>query len=240
MRRNRATILLAVVCLLALGACKSTTTAAGSGALNGTGASATPSGTHAAGTPTTATTKPAGTATPTHTATRAPDWPTPGDCVRYNPANLTVDGTAASGTFVVSSGSTVVMRLHGQDDSVAPQALALAQRYTEHCYIGRNNSRQDPGDYIFDYWRDPTGNTPSIPDPNDQLCRQYNNHNLTVEDMGDGNGWRVKDHDDVLHLFADQTDAENGDLVLAKYTQACSIGETESDDNDLGAVTYFQ
>lgn len=168
------------------------------------------------------------------------DWPTPQDCVSYNPSSLTVNGDATGGTFTVSDGSTVVIRVHGQDNVVGQQALALAQRYTKHCYLGRNNSRDPQADYIMDYWRNPSGKTPTIPDPDDNLCSPYNNHNLTVENMGDGQGWRVKDHDHVLHVFDNQTDARNGDLVLSKYSQACSIGFSDDTDSDKGAVTYFR
>ena len=55
-------------------------------------------------------------------------------------------------------------------------------------------------------------------------------NNLTVEDMGGGDGWRVKDHDNVLHLFDNESDARNGKLVLAKYSKNCSIGDNDGYD----------
>jgi len=165
------------------------------------------------------------------------DWPSPADCVSYNPNNLTLEGTAAGGTFQVLDGQTVVIRVHGQTDDVGQNALALAQRYTRHCYIGRNNNRDPRGDYIFDYWRNPTGKGTLITDE-DQNCSPYNNKNLTVEDMGGGDGWRVKDHDNPLQLFDNGTDARNGDIVFKKYTQACHIGDAEESDGNLGQVDY--
>ena len=42
-----------------------------------------------------------------------------------------------------------------------------------------------------------------------------------------GTGWRVKDHDHVLHLFDNETDARNGKLVLAKSSQICYIGDND-------------
>ncbi len=218
--------------VLAVAGCGSNTPSNGNGALSGPQSQTVTSPPATAHT-TAPTTTPATKKTTKPTAT----WPSPEDCVSYDPSQLTVDGSGASGTFVVSSGSTVVMRLHGQEDQVGQQALALAQRYTKHCYIGRNNTRSPQGDYIFDYWRDPSGQTPTIPGLDD-ACSPYNNHNLTVEDMGDNDGWRVKDHDDVLHVFDNGTDANNADIVFLKYTRSCSIGETQDSDNDLGAVTF--
>jgi hypothetical protein len=161
-------------------------------------------------------------------------WPTPEDCVSYNPGNVTVQYD--NGIYTVTDGSTVVMRLYGQQgDNVGDKALALAQRFRKHCYIGRSNTRvEERGSYIFDYWRGPSGATPAIPDQYDD-CSSYDRNNLTVEDMGDGYGWRVKDHDHVLHLFDNESDARNGKLVLAKHHQTCSIGDS---DDGRDAVTY--
>ena len=217
-------------CLLAAGCAGKAGSAVGApppAAGTASGVSQTPPG------PATSTPKPASTGTTQATS----DWPSPADCVSYNPNNLKVDGTGATGTFIVSDGSTVVERLHGQTDQVGQQALALAKRYRTHCYIGRNNHRASKGDYIFDYWRDPSGQNTTIAGLDD-ACSPYNNKNLTVEDMGGGDGWRVKDHDHVLHLFDNGTDAQNGNKVLLKYTQICSIGDVQDNDQNLGQVTF--
>jgi hypothetical protein len=163
------------------------------------------------------------------------DWPSPEDCVSYNPTNVTVHYEA--GIFQVNDGTKVVMRLHGDPSSnVGQQGLALAQRYARHCYLGRNNTRtQDRAAYIFDYWRDPTGKSTTIPDEAD-ACSDYNRNNLTVENMGGADGWRVKDHDHVLHLFDNGSDANNGKLVIAKYSHICTIGGDDNQDY----TSYFK
>jgi hypothetical protein len=166
--------------------------------------------------------------------TSSSDWPSPEDCISYNPSNLTTH--YENGIWTVASGSVLVIRVHGQQtDGTGDKALALAQHYKRHCYIGRNNPRPDPGPYSFDYWRDSSGQNPTIPGQEDD-CSSYNRNNLTVEDMGGSDGWRVKDHDHVLQLFDNGNDARNGKLVLSKYSQECTIGDP-SDDQDI--VTYF-
>lgn len=124
----------------------------------------------------------------------------------------------------------------GPGETVGAKGLALAQRFRKHCFLGRGNTREDKNSYTFDYWRDPSGKTPNIPDQ-DEDCSGYNRNNLTVEDMGGGYGWRVKDHDHVLHVFDNESDARSGKLVLSKYNQICFIGN--SDDNDPDVVSYF-
>src|SRR5215467_13294130 len=178
------TVLPAVACLIALTAgCSGPSKPTGSGALGTQQPSTAPSGTPSVTPSTTSTPTPKPPAT-THTPK-----PSNGDCLSYNPDNLTVEGTAASGTFLVKDGSTVVIRVHGQDDQVGQAALALAQRYRQHCFIGRNNTMDPKGDFIFDYWRSPSGQTLPIPGDDDRWCSEYNNANLTVEDMGEGQGW---------------------------------------------------
>jgi hypothetical protein len=164
-----------------------------------------------------------------------PNWPTPEDCVSYNPANLTVHWEG--GSWLVTDATTVALRVDGDSgDMAGQQALALAQHYRKHCFIGRNNNRVDAAAFVFDYWRSASGMTPAITGLDD-LCSDYNRNNLTVEDMGNGDGWRVKDHDHVLQLFADETDARNGKLVLAKYNRICTLGTSDSDVPDL--VSFF-
>ncbi len=154
----------------------------------------------------------------------------------YNPSNLTV--SFETDTYVVRDGNNPILRASGQNgDSVGQQALALAQRYRKHCFLGRGNVRTDKNSYIFDYWRSPSGLTPTIPGQED-LCSTYDNHNLTAEDMGGGDGWRVKDHDHVLQLFDNGPDARSGKLVLTKYTQICFVGDSGvGDDPEL--VSYM-
>jgi hypothetical protein len=182
-------------------------------------------------------TKPTNTATTKKSSTSNSGFPSPADCISYNPSNLTVSFDSTKSLYTVSDGSNVVAVAYGNvGGEVGLQALALAQRYTKHCFLGRSNTRDDHATYVFDYWPSPSGKTPTIPDQ-DNSCNQYNNKNLTVEDMGDNDGWRVKDHDDVLHEFDNQTDANNGKLVLLKYSQACQIGDSGGGSNPV--LTYF-
>jgi hypothetical protein len=170
-----------------------------------------------------------------NTTAASSTWPAPEDCISYNPNNLTVRYEA--GIYAVTDGSSVVLRVSGgPGENVGTKALALAKRYRSHCFLGRGNNREEKNQYVFDYWRNPSGMTPAIEDSEDD-CSSYNRNNLTVEDMGGGYGWRVKDHDHVLHLFNNESDARNGKLVLSKYSQECSIGN-DGDSDDPERVSY--
>jgi hypothetical protein len=143
--------------------------------------------------------------------------------------------TYAAGVDSVSEGAKVVLRVPGgPGETAGEKALALAQRFGKPCFLGRDNTREERNAYIFDYWRSPSGQNPDIPEQEED-CSNYDRHNLTVEDMGDGHGWRVKDHDHVLHLFDNESDARDGKLVLSKYRTICFFG---SGDDGQDVASY--
>jgi hypothetical protein len=142
------------------------------------------------------------------------------------------------GAYTVSDGTKVVVKVYGQSgDNTGKQALALAQRYSRHCYLGRNNHRtEDREQYIFDYWQNPSGKNTTIPDLED-LCSNYNRNNLTVEDMGDGYGWRVKDHDHVLHLFDNESTPATASSCSRSTARSAPSATTTVRLRQLHAVT---
>lgn len=176
------------------------------------------------------------TSQPTKPSTQqTSSWPSPSDCISYNPNALSVNYEA--GIYSIREGSKEVLRLPGgPGENVGEQGLALAQRYRKHCFIGRTNDREDRHVFIFDYWRDASGAKPAIADE-EENCSDYNRNNLMVDDMGSGHGWRVKDHDHVLHVFDNEKDARDGKLVLAKYHQICFLGHS-NDEDDPDLVSY--
>ncbi|GHJ47796.1 hypothetical protein Cs7R123_51380 [Catellatospora sp. TT07R-123] len=165
----------------------------------------------------------------------AGQWPTPADCVFYDPARLRVGYEA--GVYTVADGATPVLRLHGGPGAASGgQGLALAQRYRRHCYVGRGNAREDGDTFVFDYWLDPSGRAAVIEGEQDN-CSAYEPGHLIVEDMGHGDGWRVKDHDHILHVFDTEADARAGSRVLANYHRICFLGGYDGEAQEV--VTYF-
>jgi hypothetical protein len=147
-------------------------------------------------------------------------WPSPEDCISYNANTLTLGYEA--GVWVVRSGTTEVVRVYGgPSDPNGDHALAVAKRYTKVCFIGRGNTREGREEYIFEYWRDPSGINTTLPDA-EEACSSYDRTNIIVDDAGD-DAWRVRDDDHVLQMFDTEQDATNGKLVLEKYDQICFV-----------------
>ena len=165
----------------------------------------------------------------------AAQWPSPLDCISYEPTALTK--VYAAGVWSIKQGSNEIARGYGgPTDSTGDKLLALAKRYRQVCFIGRGNFRDEKEAYIFEYWRNPSGINSPIPDSEDD-CSSYDRNNLQVNDMGSGYGWRVKDDDHVLQIFDTQADAINGRIVLAKYNQICYV-QSETMDGVSASITY--
>ena len=181
-------------------------------------------------------TTPAGPGPGTTTAPPpAAQWPSPLDCISYEPTALTK--VYAAGVWSIKQGSNEIARVYGgPSDNTGDKLLALAKRYRQVCFIGRGNFRDEKEAYIFEYWRNPSGINSPIPDSEDD-CSPYNRNNLQVNDMGGGEGWRVKDDDHVLQIFDNEADARNGRIVFAKYNQICYV-QSETPAGVSASITY--
>jgi hypothetical protein len=165
----------------------------------------------------------------------AAQWPSPLDCISYEPTAL--NKVYAAGVWSIKQGSNEIARGYGgPTDNTGDKLLALAKRYRQVCFIGRGNFRDEKEAYIFEYWRNPSGINSPIPDSEDD-CSSYDRNNLQVNDMGGGEGWRVKDDDHVLQIFDNEADARNGRIVLAKYNQICYV-QSETMDGVSASITY--
>lgn len=74
----------------------------------------------------------------------------PEDCVAYAPATLSVSSAGASGWALSASGRQLLLLDTAED---ANTMLAVTQRYSNQCFIGRGNTRPNPSTYILQYWK---------------------------------------------------------------------------------------
>lgn len=70
------------------------------------------------------------------------------DCDEYDPESLFIEPAGALGWRL---GGGTSMLFDTQEDAAV--GLELAQAFTEHCYIGRGNTRPNSSRYIAEYWR---------------------------------------------------------------------------------------
>ena len=72
------------------------------------------------------------------------------DCIPYSVAGLQIVDLGMTG-WRLTDGFSAMLILDNQADAQA--ALAMANRHSNQCFIGRNNHRPNRSTYIIEYWR---------------------------------------------------------------------------------------
>jgi hypothetical protein len=154
-----------------------------------------------------------------------PAEPAPEDCVSYNPSNLTVVASAG-GTWTLRDGSHAMKVLATKSDADA--AKAVARLWTQLCFIGRGNDRDDRYRYIITYWKSPSGLPPQLAPALD--CIAYDPSKLSVYYGSphpadpDQDDYALYAGPTPLLFLATEADALRAQLVAATYARLCVIG----------------
>ena len=77
---------------------------------------------------------------------------TPEDCLPYDPNRLTIFDEGERGWLLSDDGGRHRMAMF-DNESDAALGLEIAQKYTQMCFIGRNNRRHNRKTYILQYWK---------------------------------------------------------------------------------------
>jgi hypothetical protein len=195
----------------------------------------TPTATATATSTATATDTATATFTPTPSITPTPVWENPilnPDCLSYNPASLSIVNEGASG-WLLTDGRSRMKLLDNQAD--AQKALALAQRHTMQCFIGRGNNRPDRIRYIVRYWAGASGTNTDIPDED---CIGYDENNLSIVNLG-AQGWRLTDGFSAMLLLDNENDAQDALLLAQSRGQQCFIGRGNNRPNRLDYILQY-
>jgi hypothetical protein len=154
-----------------------------------------------------------------------PAAPAPEDCVSYNPSNLTVIASTG-GTWTLRDGGHAIKVLATKSDADA--AKAVARRWTQRCFIGRGNDREDRYRYIITYWKSPSGLPFEFAPTLD--CITYDPSALSIY-YGSPHPANPDQNDYALYagatplVFLDtEADALRAQLVAAANTRLCIIG----------------
>jgi hypothetical protein len=145
-------------------------------------------------------------------------WPSPADCVTYNPATVTISYAAPTQTWSIVDGTQGLLVFKRQADADA--GLALAKSYKKHCWIGRTNTRSNHGAYVMDYWLDAVAGAAAVPNPD---CLPHTASQLAVASSGTS-GWLVTNGSEAVKLLDTKADADNAVLVMKHYNRHCYIG----------------
>jgi hypothetical protein len=142
------------------------------------------------------------------------------DCSAYDPSHISILDEAA-GSSLIYPFETSFSRMASFDTHAdAVNGLALYQRFSSVCYVGRHNSRANRAAYIFPYWLYPTGRSTTV-QPED--CEPYTPSTLGVTSAG-ASGWTLSAGTRQLMLLDTAEDANTMLSVARSYSNQCFIG----------------
>jgi hypothetical protein len=146
------------------------------------------------------------------------------DCRPYDPKKLKIVDEGETG-WVLTDGDVRMLVLDNERD--AEQALALAKRHTSQCFIGRDNKRDKPKNYIMQYWK---GNSGIKTDLGKEDSLPYSPKKLKIVDEGE-TGWMLTDGDFAMCMFDNERDAKQALALAKKCTSHCFIGRNNGRSN---------
>jgi hypothetical protein len=172
------------------------------------------------------------TPTPTLAASATPQ--SVKDCLPYDPNNLRLVDEGSSGWLLTDGVSRMLMLDNAAD---AQDALAVAKRYTAHCFIGRDNSRPNRRDYIVTFW---LGNSGLNTSPAQKDCIAYRQDRLSIVDEGTA-GWLLTDGSSRMVMLDNEHDAQDALQMAKQYQYQCFIGRSNSrPDRKLYIMSYWE
>lgn len=147
----------------------------------------------------------------------SPQPATPADCLSYDPRSLRIVNEGEAGWLLTDGRSRMAML---DTEADARKALALAQRHTAQCFIGRGNRRPNRRDYIVTYWTGVSGITTTI---SQQDCIPYDVTGLRIANEGAA-GWLLTDGRSRMLTLDSEADARQALALARQHTAQCFIG----------------
>src|SRR6266536_4119812 len=125
--------------------------------------------------------------------------------------------------------------LDNQADAQA--ALAMTQRHTAQCFIGRDNTRPNRADYIVEYWSGDSGRQTAI---GQQDCIRYSTSTLSIVNEGTS-GWLLTDGASRMLILDNQQDASNALRLARHFSRQCFIGRDNTrPDRKTYIIEYWE
>lgn len=154
------------------------------------------------------------------------------DCLPYNPNNLRIEDEGADG-WLLTDGVSRMLVLDNETDALA--ALAVAQRHTQHCFVGRGTARTDRSSYVHEYWQGNSGIETFV---EDEDCIPYASSSIFLENIG-SDGWLLTDGSMAMVILDTK---EDGELLLAhaqENDQQCFIGRNNTRPNRMSYIVEY-
>lgn len=165
------------------------------------------------------------------------------DCELYDPRLIRIIPSEPFGYMLDAGPQFLSLRMDTQGD--AEKALALAQRHTALCHVGRGNTRSNSSLYVVDYWTGDSGIATTIPNED---CLAYDPAQVQAGQILRGDvGWSVFEPSpspNIVHLMFildTKAQAEQVVAIAKQHTRVCFIGRSNNRPNRQDYVfSYFK
>lgn len=158
------------------------------------------------------------------------------DVQPYNPGKLHILHQEDEDLWILTDGDRLEKPFASRED--ARNALRIARRHNQHCFIGRDNPRENKVDYIFEFW---TGNSGLSYEPITEIdVVSYEPTKVVAKHLGD-KGWRIQEGAHLEIRAHDMDDAMAILQVVERYKRIGFIGrENERSNYRDYIMTYFE
>lgn len=157
------------------------------------------------------------------------------DILEYNPKDLKIQ-PEDDGKYLLTDGKSRMKMFANHEDAV--NGLRVAMRHTQHCFVGRDNSRTNRKDYIFEYWSGNSGLPYYSLTKNDVIS--YDPVKVVAQHIRE-DGWRIQEGNHGMFLADDMDDALAILNVVERFRRVGFIGRNNKEKNRKDYImTYFE
>ena len=157
------------------------------------------------------------------------------DCLAIDAPNVRMVEEGASGYVITDGRSRIAM---ASDRADAKAMVKVVSRHTHHCFIGRDNDREDRSRYITEYWKGRSDLSVGYPASED--CLAYDPAALRIVDEG-ARGYLLTDGDSRMLVLDDRDDAERALRWAKRHTRHCFVGrDNQRTDRDTYILEYWK
>lgn len=160
------------------------------------------------------------------------------DCIPYDTANLgmiqNTNDTPPSWTITAPYLVGFQFLASADTQPEATNLLALFQRYSQQCFVGRGNNRPNRLQYVFPYFRGANGRQTTIT-PED--CVTYSSN--AVQIVSQAGAWAVVSAGTQLALLDTPFDASVISGIASQASSECFIGRGNTRKDPYGYITEY-
>lgn len=158
------------------------------------------------------------------------------DCLSYDPDTVRF-GVSADARLVITddAGNEVLTLVDGDDQT---NAMRLASKHRERCFIGRDAPVAEREVSEIEFWLSRSGEGKDAGEIDPEDCDSYNASTTAIRNTPTGD-WILVDNDSMRIVMDDQEDAEAALQLARSHSSRCFVGRTFVDGTQQGYLSQY-